>query len=615
MTATWMLASTLVALVLAAAARMLAGVAALYRDVALRWIWVLAMVTSVVASAAWLRATPVKRPSPPSIAVAASTLPASPASGALPTPPVVRTLMSSWTRPELPRVPARFDGIIVALWAAGSSILLLSLGAATVRIARERRRWREQEIASTSVLVSETFGPAIVGLTHPAIIIPEWVLALEDESQRAIVAHEDEHRRARDPLLLLLALVAVIVMPWNIGLWLAWRGLRRAIELDCDARVLTRGIDSTQYASVLLGAWRSAHESWMPSTAFAERASALGARVEHLMRPEPQRRIMRTTVGTLAAAGLVFIACSTPAPRQATADLSAPYPLVLIDGVKRADLPPRYHFVGPVVAETTTVPSFRIQYRGRQEEDTAARRLYPSMEDGTIMQTIDAPSSVLHFGPEAKYGAVLYYTRKYREAGGKIIAPDEGKMGVRAASPSTSTQEKSQAVYRNLFNGTTLTPERTAQALAIIDTFWVQLDALHGPMLVSWPRLQELVAIRDARLRALLTTGDERSRFDTRTSEGRPRPLTAEIMAQNMVNNFFGDPAISADVRQRANAIVMAALTEELALYRRDSTAFDARLAIRDRRDTELRALVPTDSARKVFDWRAARVRTAEVKP
>jgi bla regulator protein blaR1 len=60
------------------------------------------------------------------------------------------------------------------------------------------------------------------------------------------------HIAARDPWLLLLALAIVVAAPWNLPLWWELRRLRFAIEVDCDARVVSRGADVRTYGEVLL---------------------------------------------------------------------------------------------------------------------------------------------------------------------------------------------------------------------------------------------------------------------------------------------------------------------------------------------------------------------------
>jgi hypothetical protein len=508
---------------------------------------------------------------------------------------------------------------------------LLLLGYAARRIRRERSRWQPREIAEVPVLVSPRFGPALVGVIKPSIVLPEWVLSLDETAQRAIVAHENEHRAAHDPALILVALIAVVLMPWNPGLWLSWRGLRRAIELDCDERVVRRGIEGGEYARVLLHAWKTARGSWLPSTAFAERASGLGARVEHLMRPEPRGRAMRTFLGSAVAAGFVFIACSTPAPQVAPSPNAGagPYPLVVVDGVPRPDLPPLMRFTGAVSVETTTTPTYRITYHGPRELDTAARKLYPSMEDGTMTQTIDAPASVIHFGDAAKYGVVLYYTRKYRDAGGAIIAPNEGNRAERRADPATPASEMIGRIYKSLFNGITLTPDREAQARAIIEATGEKQGSLKGPGLAIFPLIIAANTERDAQLRALLTSDADRARFDQRSNESRPCCTPAiEDEVTSEYRNIFGYPdhlqpepyrlSLAPEKQTQARAIIRTHINDELALYARAPGAwtsnYDQRVAMRMKRDADLRALLATDADREKFDKVAARLRDMVLK-
>ena len=636
MTGSWMLSSTIVAVLLALAAFVLARVTALYRGVSLRWVWALATAVSVAFALFWLSPSSPLLDDPSSRSsvgasnqagapTRASTVPAP----ATPRPSAVHARMPRGELPRIPRValphiPHALERVMLSVWIVASSVLLALLAVAAVRLHGERARWQWRQVANTRVLISNEFGPAIVGVLRPAIVLPEWVLTLDDASQRAIVAHEEEHRAARDPALLLTGLTALVLMPWNIGLWLSWRGLRRAIELDCDARVLARGIDGGEYARVLLGAWKSAHGRWLPSTAFAERASGLGARVEFLMRPEPRRRAMRTVVGTSVAAGLVFIACATPSPQRPMPDASAPYPLVIIDGVRRPDLPPRFRFSSAVVAETTTVPTYRIVYRGRQVEDTTTRALYPSMQDGTMMQTIDAPASVLHFGEQARYGAVLYYTKKYRDAGGAIIAPTEGNMAVRADTAGTPAAATLRIIYDRMFNGITLSPDRAAQARTIIGTEFAQARALSGPILAIWPRIVALNATRDAELRAVLTADADRATFDRHSLEGRPHggPTIEQIVESEYKNLFVFPnenraepvgPTLPADAKAAASAIIRTTINDEMVIYARAPNAwndtYEQRLALRLKRDVDLRALLPTEAERVKFDRFAKLVR------
>src|SRR5438477_356942 len=83
----------------------------------------------------------------------------------------------------------------------------------------------------------------IVGLLRSRIVVPAWLLSAPESQQTAVIAHEQSHLEAGDPLMLTIALGLLVLMPWNFPLWWQLRRLRRAIEVDCDSRVLRRGID------------------------------------------------------------------------------------------------------------------------------------------------------------------------------------------------------------------------------------------------------------------------------------------------------------------------------------------------------------------------------------
>src|SRR5207253_904071 len=95
-------------------------------------------------------------------------------------------------------------------------------------------------------------GPAVYGFLKPIILLPEWLLQAHSKERAAALAHEQSHVQAGDPALLLLGLFLVTLFPWNLPLWWQLRRLRFAIEVDCDARVLTRGMTPREYGSALL---------------------------------------------------------------------------------------------------------------------------------------------------------------------------------------------------------------------------------------------------------------------------------------------------------------------------------------------------------------------------
>lgn len=628
MNASWILGSAIAAILFASAAWMLERVVALYRRMPLRWVWVAAIGASLAFTAVGLlprhSATIVAGDSYVQLGDGtAATVPALlPARGlGRVQASGIRASLASISKIGLPNIGPRTERGIFIAWAVASASLALFLLAAAWRLRAEKNEWRHSRVAGTPLLISPDFGPAIVGVLHPEIVVPQWITELDDASRRAIVAHEVEHLRVHDSVLLFVGLAVVVAMPWNPGLWLCWRGLRRTIELDCDSRVLASGMERTEYANILLAAWHRARVGWLPSPAFAERASGLGKRVEHLMRPEPRRRAMRTILGVAGAAALVLIASVTPAAGQragASNGSDAPYPLVIIDGVKRPELPPRYRYTGEVVAETTTTPTFKITYKGPTVLDSAADKLYPSRENLALIQTISAPSSVAHFGPDAAYGASLYYTKQYRNAGGAILYPNEGSQAAPMMPPGTSPSVIAGRIYDRMFAGISLTSASRATAMGIIGKYVTGTAALaKGPMLAVWPRVVDLTDERDAALRALLTREDDLAKFDVHATEGKPHGVaTPDAIADNMFINLFElDKITLAKATEiRAHEIIKSALIDERALYGRAPGDFDGRVAIRRKRDADLRTLLTSDSDRAKFDVRAERTMNAELQ-
>jgi beta-lactamase regulating signal transducer with metallopeptidase domain len=110
---------------------------------------------------------------------------------------------------------ARFDSALLAIWLGGCLLILAAFGGAAMRLRRIRSSAQVRNIAGVRVAVTPTTGPLVVGVFHPEIILPAWVLELDRSDQQLVIAHEQEHVRGRDPALLAFAAVAVAVAPWN----------------------------------------------------------------------------------------------------------------------------------------------------------------------------------------------------------------------------------------------------------------------------------------------------------------------------------------------------------------------------------------------------------------
>ena len=137
-------------------------------------------------------------------------------------------------------------------WGTLSIIATLFLTAMYLQFRRIRRRWPIGTLEGVRVRIAPDGGPVVIGLWHPQIVIPQWLLGRSTDEQRAVLAHEQEHIRARDHWILAAACGAVALVPWCPWVWWMVSRLRLAIELDCDARVMRRGVAPQTYGSLLI---------------------------------------------------------------------------------------------------------------------------------------------------------------------------------------------------------------------------------------------------------------------------------------------------------------------------------------------------------------------------
>ena len=97
--------------------------------------------------------------------------------------------------------------------------------------------------------------------------------------------HEEEHVRARDPLLVAFARAARILTPWNPMVWALTAKLVRAVELDCDRRVLKRSADVAAYGHTLLKVSARRPGRFVAVAAFAESEAPLRSRILAITTP------------------------------------------------------------------------------------------------------------------------------------------------------------------------------------------------------------------------------------------------------------------------------------------------------------------------------------------
>jgi hypothetical protein len=211
-------------------------------------------------------------------------------------------------------MPDRIDAWIRAGWAMLSLLMLLALATSSMLLHRRKRGWVEATVCGETVLVAPDMGPVAAGLLRPRIVVPAWLLQAPESRQRAVMAHEGSHLRAGDPQLIALAALMLVSMPWNPLLWWQFRRLRRAIEVDCDARVLDRGGDIGEYCETLIhvGQRQSSRVGLVP--AMSESVSFLEQRI----------RLMLTRPGKWAGVSALALVCASLGMAAFAAQMTPP---------------------------------------------------------------------------------------------------------------------------------------------------------------------------------------------------------------------------------------------------------------------------------------------------
>lgn len=206
------------------------------------------------------------------------------------------------------------NGLLAALWALASALLLLRYGFSAWHLERRSRHWRRARVDASLVHVAPDLGPAVFGWRRASIVFPDWLVQAPRIVQRLALAHEREHIAARDPQILAVATLLAALLPWNLPLIWMLRRMRFAMEVDCDTRVIRRGIDPNDYGLALL--YVSERQSRAPITAIAliERKSQLEQRI-HFMFTTPRKHRAWFAGACLAiAAGSLFAAAQVQAP-------------------------------------------------------------------------------------------------------------------------------------------------------------------------------------------------------------------------------------------------------------------------------------------------------------
>jgi bla regulator protein BlaR1 len=225
------------------------------------------------------------------------------------------------------------NAVFVLLWSGASLALVARLVVSFVTARSRITGFAVRDLDGVDVQVSDAIGPALVGVLRPRIVVPWWFLALPKPDRVLVMLHEREHQWARDPMVGAFGELALALVPWHVALWYAVRRLRRALELDCDARVLRRESNVERYGHLLLRCARSgglagSFTSWLRGP-----AGTLELRIRAMTAPLPTRRLQPACLYaiTLCAALMGISTLHRPAPLVLVSTAPSALPVALSD--------------------------------------------------------------------------------------------------------------------------------------------------------------------------------------------------------------------------------------------------------------------------------------------
>jgi hypothetical protein len=213
------------------------------------------------------------------------------------------TQMQQVSRPlSIPRVRSwSWQSLLLIVYGFGTFGLLARLAIGMARTSGLRIRANVQDGIGIS---SECTCPITVGWLHPVVILPKNWQEWPPQQLDAVLIHEREHVRRRDPLIQWLALVNRALFWFHPLSWWLERKLSVLAEEACDAVVLARGHKPQDYSEYLLDIARSVSRSGsrLGIVGMAMPGSFLPQRIRQILNSGGALPLSRTRIVVAAAA-------------------------------------------------------------------------------------------------------------------------------------------------------------------------------------------------------------------------------------------------------------------------------------------------------------------------
>jgi beta-lactamase regulating signal transducer with metallopeptidase domain len=233
-----------------------------------------------------------------------------------PVGPAREAAIGDWPQRRLP-----IGDLLAGVWLAGLTVFVTLTARGQVRVWTLRQsaskppdalKRRFQSLAgemgirrAPSLKITEALSsPALVGLVHPVVLLPQWLADMADLRQLDwLLRHELMHRKSRDPVALVVRRLSEILFYFHPAVWWAGRKWEEAMELACDRALLRTDSDARAYAEQLYRVLESQSARRRPAPLggglFATRTQ-IGKRIAALLRDplrSPARLSALTTIG------------------------------------------------------------------------------------------------------------------------------------------------------------------------------------------------------------------------------------------------------------------------------------------------------------------------------
>lgn len=213
---------------------------------------------------------------------------------------VVQPSQSTATTSPAPSQPSLSWPVWAVLtWGIGTALVLAWTLSGYAMAFRLRRRahpapaaWASDMPTGARILVSDAITvPVVVGLLHPAILLPAQAEDWPEERHRVVLLHELAHIQRSDILAHLLAQLACACYWMNPLIWIAVHRMRVERETACDDVVLGTNIRASDYAAHLLAVASVLQGRLVPAVGIAmAHTSKVGKRVRMLLDSRRNRR-------------------------------------------------------------------------------------------------------------------------------------------------------------------------------------------------------------------------------------------------------------------------------------------------------------------------------------